>query len=509
MDELVYLFELDSVRNSPREILRAQRTLFREVALKGNRVVLSFNQLTDSEGFLCGVRDPRFYPHLANLFEMGVLKYSRFAPGSYGKPVDSAALRKELASCRGEHAPLFQAGVLKAYDPLPSRAPQRILRTASHYVQNGVDQCLNDSKGRFLFSALPFRSDNKAMLSAIHYALEYSDPSILDEMRGAAANPGKDGVGETGEALKQQRLEFTKTYVELILRLSREPLAANPPQLEPHPSMTEFLSRVLARCEEEAPPQSFPLWTQLCMGAQVIRQLWDAVDERGSLNQRSDWYAVLRAAQAKGWDVPSLCMAEAIVDLCYNYTIAQSIQGLTRSVRDEAVFWQDFLRRLPPYWADGQQGIHKFLKPDSTAPAPAPPAGRLPRWDTAARLVRHASGRSSPESLASAPAKKTGWGRYIVLSLLRQISSALFYGLLFLLVTRLLELPEDQFRDLGAQGPMNPHLLTALSIVIFGVVGSFISWKLNLLDILEIFRQFGLSLWDGAVLLRAWLRKED
>lgn len=153
MDELVYLFELDSVRNSPQEILRAQWAMFREVALKGNRVVLSFNQLTDSEGFLCGVRDPKLYPHLAALFEMGVLKYSRFAPGSYGKPVDDAALRRELSSCRSEHAPLFQAGVLKAYDPLPSRAPQRILRTASHYIQNGVDQCLSDTKGRFLFSA--------------------------------------------------------------------------------------------------------------------------------------------------------------------------------------------------------------------------------------------------------------------------------------------------------------------------------------------------------------------
>lgn len=49
MDELVYLFELDSVRNSPQEILWAQWAMFREVALKGNRVVLSFNQLTDSE----------------------------------------------------------------------------------------------------------------------------------------------------------------------------------------------------------------------------------------------------------------------------------------------------------------------------------------------------------------------------------------------------------------------------------------------------------------------------
>ena len=475
MDELVYLFELDSVRNSPQEILRAQWAMFREVALKGNRVVLSFNQLTDSEGFLCGVRDPKLYPHLAALFEMGVLKYSRFAPGSYGKPVDDAALRRELSSCRSEHAPLFQAGVLKAYDPLPSRAPQRILRTASHYIQNGVDQCLSDTKGRFLFSALPFRSDNKRMLSAIHYALEYSDPSILDEVHHAAANLNTDGVGEKGEALKRERLDFAKTYVELILRLSREPLAANPPQLEP----------------------------------QVIGQLWPIVQERGALNQRSDWYAVLRTAQSKGWDISSLCMAEAIVDLCYNYTIAESIQGLTRSFRDEELFWQDFLQRLPPYWKDGQQGVHKFLKPDSTAPAPAPPAGRLPRWDTASRLVRHAPGWHQKEADAPAKGRKRGWRRYIALSLCPQIIIALFYGLLFLLVSRLLELPEDLFLDLGAQGHVNPHALTALSIVIFGVVGSFISWKFNLLDILEIFRQFGLSLWDGAVLLFAWLRKPD
>lgn len=508
MDELVYLFELDSVRNSPQEILRAQWAMFREVALKGNRVVLSFNQLTDSEGFLCGVRDPKLYPHLAALFEMGVLKYSRFAPGSYGKPVDDAALRRELSSCRSEHAPLFQAGVLKAYDPLPSRAPQRILRTASHYIQNGVDQCLSDTKGRFLFSALPFRSDNKRMLSAIHYALEYSDPSILDEVHHAAANLNTDGVGEKGETLKRERLDFAKTYVELILRLSREPLAANPPQLEPHPPMTEFLSRVLIRCEAAQPPQAFPLWPQLCRGAQVIGQLWPIVQERGALNQRSDWYAVLRTAQAKGWDVSSLCMAEAIVDLCYNYTIAESIQGLTRNFRDEELFWQDFLQRLPSYWKDGQQGVHKFLKPDSTAPALAPPAGRLPRWDTASRLVRHAPGWHQKEADAPAKGRKRGWGRYIALSLCRQIIIALFYGLLFLLVSRLLELPEDLFPNLGAQGHVNPHALTALSIVIFGVVGSFISWKFNLLDILEIFRQFGLSLWDGAVLLRAWLKNQ-
>ena len=82
MDELVYLFELDSARSSPEEILRGQRALFREVALKGNRVVLTFNQLTDSRVFLSAL-DGENYEWIAELFPLGALKYSRYAtPGN-------------------------------------------------------------------------------------------------------------------------------------------------------------------------------------------------------------------------------------------------------------------------------------------------------------------------------------------------------------------------------------------------------------------------------------------
>lgn len=51
MRRFVYLFELDSVRNSKKEIQRGQQALFEEIVKKGNTVVLSFNQLTDSEAF--------------------------------------------------------------------------------------------------------------------------------------------------------------------------------------------------------------------------------------------------------------------------------------------------------------------------------------------------------------------------------------------------------------------------------------------------------------------------
>ncbi len=45
IDNLIYLFELDSVRKSERECIEAQKALFKEI-MSGNIVVLSYNQIS-------------------------------------------------------------------------------------------------------------------------------------------------------------------------------------------------------------------------------------------------------------------------------------------------------------------------------------------------------------------------------------------------------------------------------------------------------------------------------
>lgn len=52
MNKSVYLYELDSVRNSKEEIQYAQERMFREIILNGNQVILTMNQLADSVHFL-------------------------------------------------------------------------------------------------------------------------------------------------------------------------------------------------------------------------------------------------------------------------------------------------------------------------------------------------------------------------------------------------------------------------------------------------------------------------
>lgn len=60
-ERAVYLHELDSVRNSSGEIYHAQRALFEEIVSNGSKVVLSFNQLTDSRAFMSLIQDDMSY----------------------------------------------------------------------------------------------------------------------------------------------------------------------------------------------------------------------------------------------------------------------------------------------------------------------------------------------------------------------------------------------------------------------------------------------------------------
>lgn len=51
MRRFVYLFELDSVRNSKKEIQKGQQALFEEIVKKGNTVVLSFKPIDGLRSF--------------------------------------------------------------------------------------------------------------------------------------------------------------------------------------------------------------------------------------------------------------------------------------------------------------------------------------------------------------------------------------------------------------------------------------------------------------------------
>ena len=69
MNKLVYLYELDSTRISPWEIDNGRKALYEEIVMRGNRVVLTFQQLTDSKIFLELLKDKKDFEIITSLFE--------------------------------------------------------------------------------------------------------------------------------------------------------------------------------------------------------------------------------------------------------------------------------------------------------------------------------------------------------------------------------------------------------------------------------------------------------
>lgn len=187
MERLVYLYELDSVRNSKQEVEIGQQALFEEIVKKGNTVILSFNQLTDSEAFLCAVKNKDSYEQILELFKAGVLKVSR-----YGNK-----------------------------------------RTPSQYMQEAIEKCNEPNKNAFLFSGVPVLCTEHDLLEKMHWALQYSDVGILEEL-----------IEKEKNQKEKERLDYIVRFVRMILVMSMEELASNPAKSESGRSFMQFFDFV-------------------------------------------------------------------------------------------------------------------------------------------------------------------------------------------------------------------------------------------------------------------------
>ncbi len=164
MNKLVYLYELDSTRISPWEIDNGRKALYEEIVMRGNRVVLTFQQLTDSKIFLELLKDKTDFEIIASLFENGALRLSEYRDPYTGKRICSA----------------------------------------SQYLQNALEK----GKMGFIFSSVPVNNEDLKVMQCTQEALQYCN---LDSLRNL-----KQDVGQL------------ENYIKLMFHISIQPHAMNP-----------------------------------------------------------------------------------------------------------------------------------------------------------------------------------------------------------------------------------------------------------------------------------------
>ncbi len=352
MKKYVYLFELDSVRNTDREIELGLKALYNEVTWNGNVVVLTFNQLVDSRAFFSLLADDRNYQDFIDLFESGALRISRYGD----------------------------------------------IRTISQYLLDSLK-----SKKKFVYSGWPLRSTQDELIALIERSLTYSDLSEIKDWINVGKNNDlqvKDLFVEKDPASNVQALPVKQCtdileqlygLIKTVLRLSGMHDIYIPPKENcAGRKLLDFLKFI------DLTAITSTDFTNIVRSLGKVSYL--DKDERKALenfnpSEASDWFAKAISLIKKTncfntnndnrsdyvdelfedfykdknekdknelkFDKPIYQLAEAIVKLAYNYVCEASICDVSKhynendlgdAINEKCSFKCDFLSRLVRYF---------------------------------------------------------------------------------------------------------------------------------------------------------------
>lgn len=472
----VYLYELDSVRKTDREIIEGQKALYREIVENGNTVALTYNQLVDSRAF-----------------------FSLFAPPKSAGDADYSA----YADC-----------ILQLFRMNKIRVSQfQDIRTISQYLQSAIDE-----EKEFYYSALPVRYTQKRLTALLRRSLSCSDLSELEDyLQGKRTReelrdlflevlPDPDDPsekilrpsGESDEALREI-LQNLKSLIALILRLSPMTGIYLPPR-DPEEYQSLSLHRILSCAFSLSFPED-SLWEK-------AEEVWKALPEGVKKQDNRSVYNRAVKSASKGHDDPApFQYAEAVISLCYDYACEISIcdtskrydvSELLSDNPDRPSFRSDFQKRLADLWDDGRDCEKRFLLEETNAFHPFARMDQIPDLRNAVRLCAYT--RKKEERLPAAGEVHRYEYRYVKgrterkRAVLRAIGAKILTILLCFTIIYFISLLFDWLQS-SFEGAVQVHslafsvletfLFLAVSELFSSSLTKWIPWLLSLSEALE------------------------
>lgn len=326
---------------------------------------------------------------------------------------------------------LFETGAIKV-------SLYGSIRTASQYVQSAIERCLSETDDRFVFSNLPVNCNESTQLRIISDALKYSDISRVREL--VNHNPN----------LRRDDLERIERFVGMVLKLSTINDGSIPAKV-PSGRPFEFFLNAAIRLLSTT---TFSIKELNCEHKNFIASL----ERRSKLittgrNNRSNWLNVCDG------DVELHPIAIEIINLCYNYTIEDSIDGVCKHY-DDGSFDESFLADIKSRIQRNQRKTNK--KSRKTI--------KKKRWKMLVRFAEYGANQVVVQGGVYedvVPKQRFLWK---ILSMKRAVGSlgwALFYSVLFFTI----EWSMGWIEDIFSISLQSVFVSTMLNIFIFSLVG--------------------------------------
>lgn len=458
MKKYVYLFELDSVRKTDKEIIKGQDALYNEIVKNGNIVVLTYNQLVDSRAFFSLLDDKEYYENFIELFKKGYIRVSQYGT----------------------------------------------TRTISQYLLDSIDTEDNE----FFYSALPIKISQRRLVELIKRSLTYSDLSEINEYI-HRINRTDDDLIDLFVEVEISQTKGIKKQIEKRTDLSIGEMDNILENLYWLLGMTLNLSTIhdiFVSPREPAEYANFRLMNYLKYVSSVhissdMNPLWNkAIEILRNLkcwgsNNRSLYFRELRYLFLKkkkyGKDVYQY--AEAIVSICTNYAYEISICNISKhynasdfecEASENSSFFRDFLYRLNLYWDSGNDAENKFLQSESNDFREFENMSEIPDFSKAVRIVSEIEDEKSNEDIHRYEYKLKSQRRMIKFSFLkkviRQVTSLLFVAILVMLLNVLLGIVQNLYSGENTSLiSWNKFFSFCLETIVFFVLGEFITTRIS------------------------------
>ncbi len=335
MNRLVYLYELDSTIGSEAGIKAGKNALLEETLGRGNQVVISFNQLTDSKALIELLHDEKTYEQVLSLFKNGSLKVVRF---SYKQKDEEGNVENVC------------------------------VRTAAQYLLNNLESLRNGKpkEDAFICGAIPIKKGDTKNVDRLCRAIMYNDPHLV----------------------KEDKKVFR--YVNVILEISKNPDC----YIEGKEEKWEFIDLMhkiydpenvkkhlkrLNKEDKETYRQAVTLLAEL-----------EYKEKNGALlisrpNARSGWVSGIREMAEYDEKVQNLALH--MVHLCYNYAVEDGIVGVTKRYTvehredEKRELPGDYIVRIREYFKNPEKFTTAWVKDETTQAEKKPTVwGKVKAW---------------------------------------------------------------------------------------------------------------------------------
>lgn len=415
MNKLIYLFELDSMRSSKMEVNLAQKAILHEIVKNGNIIVLTYNQIVDSNGFLFFLHNEENFQLILHFIKQGYIKFSQYYNND-----------------------------------------EVLIASPVQYMLSNLE------KNEFHFTVLPIQDNETTIKKILKESLTNVDLSPF----------------QNGEILSPNKCSFFINFVKLLTLISLESSAINPPSAQSDFKLLKFLKNIyyyyskstsdinssMIKRNLEILKQSKEfeeldknikdnnlddLIQNLIVDLpNVLTKLIDnnniqlETNQSNKFNNRSNWYTLIQDNSNHNYKPDELVLAKCIIDLCYNYAVESSIHNISLHYEWDAdennvqsSFISDFTYRLILYWINYKIGIHQCSDPAhnklfnySEFP--------LPYWKQARVLIsppisKENSNLFYAQSKSSLKNEQKIWKREILKDYLKNFYSILTFALAF------------------------------------------------------------------------------